>query len=149
MENKIFDLVKELERLEHTLVFTVFYSFAEFMESDFFFTPAFEVDAYYYEVQEDNEGELRVLRFYRNQEDGEVLSLQELESLILELKEIEAVKDISTNISAFKRIGKHEGTVVTWFQLGESYNLIVEDECRNTISQIVSKEELNEFLEIF
>lgn len=153
MKEKIFELVRELERLEHTLVFTVFYSFAEFMESDNGFCPAFEVDAHYYEIQKDREDNLVVLRWYGKQEEGDILSLQEIENLIQELKNIEAVKDICISISAFKRISQHEDATATWFRLSyddvELYSLTVEDAYRTPTSQIMTQEVLDKFLETF
>ena len=149
MKEQIFELVKELERLEHTLDFTVFYSFAEFMESNYF-CPAFEVDAYYYEIQRDRDNNLVVLRWYGWQKEGDILSSQEIENLIQELKGIEAVKDIPTHISAFKRKSSMEDAIAIWFKLNyddvELYSLTIEDAYRTPSCSIVNEEELELFL---
>jgi hypothetical protein len=55
-------LCKELERLEDNLVFSVFYSFAEILDS-YHFCPAFEFEQSYYEVQFDGDNNLKLLEF--------------------------------------------------------------------------------------
>lgn len=50
----IYELVKALEKLEDKIDFTVFYSFAEILESHHF-CPAWSYDEIYYEIQYDNE----------------------------------------------------------------------------------------------
>lgn len=79
----IHNLVKVLEQLENTLDFTVFYSFAEFLESNHF-CPAFDFEGYYYEIQYDNSNELQVLRWYsdsHNDSEGYILEEDEIKEL--------------------------------------------------------------------
>ena len=58
----IYELVKALEELEDKIDFTVFYSFAEILESHHF-CPAWSYDEIYYEIQYDNEDVLQVIDF--------------------------------------------------------------------------------------
>lgn len=150
MKEKIKKLVRELDRLENNLEFTLFYSFDEVVESNFKRLPAFEFEGYYYEIQESNSGELTVLEFVHNADEGSKLSSQEIENLIQELKGIEAVKDISTHISALKRISQYEDAVAIWFQLDyddiKLYSLTIEDAYRTPSCSIVNEEELELFL---
>lgn len=58
----IYELVRVLEEGENVLNFTVFYSFAEILESHHF-CPAWDFDGSYYEIQYDSENCLQVLDF--------------------------------------------------------------------------------------
>ena len=89
----IHNLVKILDQLENTLVFTVFYDYQKFSSFNYF-CPAFDFENYYYEIQYDNLNELQVLSWYNSgiEQKGYVLSENEIEDLISELKEVE-IKD--------------------------------------------------------
>ncbi len=85
----IHNLVKVLEQMGDELEFTVFYSFAEFLESHHY-TPAWDFDGYYYEIQYDNSNELQVLRWYYkapNDSEGTVLNEKEITKLTRDLVE--------------------------------------------------------------
>ena len=80
---QIYDLCKALEKRELTLDFSVFYSFAEILESHHF-CPGFEFDNQYYEIQYDEFDNLQVLEFpFRGNMDdeGSVLNSQEIDKL--------------------------------------------------------------------
>lgn len=97
----IHNLVKVLERMEDDLVFTVFYSFAEF-EKSHHYTPAWNFDAYYYEIQYDNSDELQVLRWYHrapSNTEGDVLNEDEITQLTKDLVEFWAEKELRKEIN--------------------------------------------------
>jgi len=75
----IYELVKVLEGLEDKIEFTVFYSFAEILESHHF-CPAWSYDEIYYEIQYDNEDVLQVIDFgvRGHREEGDVLTVDEV-----------------------------------------------------------------------
>lgn len=81
-------LCRELERLEDDLIFTVFYSFAEILESHHR-CPAFTFRDVYYEVQYDEDNYLRVLDFGVREwkEEGDVLTEKEIEELTKQIQE--------------------------------------------------------------
>jgi len=96
MKNKIHTLVKTLEQLEDYLVFTVSYTYEEFLSSHHF-CPAFDFQGYYYEIQYDNSNDLRVLRWIPrtgNNVDGDILNEKEIEDLIKNLTEMWAEKEM-------------------------------------------------------
>jgi hypothetical protein len=87
---EIYLLVRELERLEEVLDFTVFYSFSRILESHNF-CPAFDFEGEYYEIQYDNSDELHVLNFGARgyKEEGDILTKKEIEELTENLKKLE------------------------------------------------------------
>src|SRR6187402_3489352 len=95
-EELICNLVKVLEQMEDDLVFTVFYSFAEFQESHYF-TPAWDFRGYYYEIQYDYLDELEVLRWQRmsaNDVEGDILTEEKITQLTKDLVENWAEKEL-------------------------------------------------------
>ncbi len=92
----IHNLVKVLEQMEDDLVFTVFYPFSRFLESHHF-TPAWDFDNYYYEIQHDDSGELQVLQWYSRaptDSEGCILSEEEITQLTKEMVENWAEKEL-------------------------------------------------------
>lgn len=84
---QIYDLCKAIEKKELTLDCSVFYSFAEILESHHF-CPGFEFDNQYYEIQYDEFDTLQVLKFpFRGNmgDEGSVLNNQEIEKLTKKL----------------------------------------------------------------
>ena len=84
---QIYDLCKAIEKKELTLDFSVFYSFAEILESNHF-CPGFEFNNQYYEIQYDEFDNLQVLEFpFRGNmgDEGSVLNNQEIEKLTKKL----------------------------------------------------------------
>ena len=86
VDKETYLLCRELERLEDVLNFTVFYPFAEILESHHK-CPAFTFKNVYYEVQYDNENCLRVVDFGVREwkDEGDILTTKEIESLKIEL----------------------------------------------------------------
>lgn len=104
----IHNLVKVLEKMEDEIVFTVFYPFSRFLESHHF-TPAWDFDAYYYEIQYDDSDELQVLRWHPRANDdspGYILNEQEITQLTKEIVEFWA--DGVLKRSAEKELKKEE-----------------------------------------
>ncbi len=83
-------LCRELERLEDELNFTVFYPFAEILDSHHF-CPAFDFEGVYYEVQYSDKDYLQLLDFGRrgHKEIGDILTEKEILELIEKLKSYE------------------------------------------------------------
>lgn len=87
MKESIHKLIKLLEELEDYLDFTVFYTLEQCLSSRNF-CPAFDFEGYYYEIQYDDDNELRVLRWVPkagNDEAGAILSEKDAEELIYNL----------------------------------------------------------------
>ncbi len=89
VSKELYLLCRELERLEDSLDFTVFYSFAEILSSQHF-CPAFTFVDVYYELQYDYSNKLRVLNFGERgwRKEGLEMDDKEIESLIFELKSL-------------------------------------------------------------
>ena len=84
----IYELYKELERLEELLDFSVFYPLERAFESHHFL-PGFHVDKVYYEIHEDDKNNLIVLQFGKNAllgDEGYEVEGKYLEELIETLK---------------------------------------------------------------
>lgn len=101
----IHKLVKTLEQMERYLVFTVFYTYEDFVSKSF--CPAFEFEDYYYEIQVDNSLELQVLRWRKesgSNEKGDELFISEIEELTQELSISWAEYNLENNLddSRFK-----------------------------------------------
>lgn len=86
---QIYDLIKVLEESEDKVDFTVFYSFAEILESHNF-CPAWDFEGAYYEIQYDDEDNLQVLDFgYKgNMEIGKILTEKEIVCLTSDIKKL-------------------------------------------------------------
>lgn len=80
-------LCRELERLEDKLNFTVFYSFAEILESPHF-CPAFDFENSYYEVQYDTDDSLQLLEFPYMSDEGWVVEEKDILKLIENLNKL-------------------------------------------------------------
>lgn len=83
----VYRLCRVLEELEDYLEFSVFYSFAEILESRHY-CPGFTYGEYYYEIQYDDSDNLHVLRWSaksKNDAEGYVLTEKETEELITDL----------------------------------------------------------------
>jgi len=88
LSKSVYELYKELERLEDILDFSVFYSFLRVFESRHFL-PGFHVDKGYFEIHEDDSNELIVLRFGHNSrlgDEGIELTENEVNDLVKCLK---------------------------------------------------------------
>ena len=84
----IYELYKELERLEDILDFSVFYPLEHAFESHHFL-PGFHVNRVYYEIHEDDKNELIVLQFGSNAllgDEGYEVEGKYLEELVKTLK---------------------------------------------------------------
>lgn len=84
---EIYLLCRELERLEKSLTFSVFYSFAEILESRHY-CPGFYWDDVYYEVQYNNSDNLRVLNFGEREwrEEGLIMEKEDIINLTNNLR---------------------------------------------------------------
>jgi hypothetical protein len=84
----IYLLYKELERLRNTLDFTVFFVLEQTFEAPHIFTPAFDFEEEYFEIQENSVGVLKVLSFgFRAyKEIGDELSDEDVMELVNKLK---------------------------------------------------------------
>lgn len=84
---EIYLLCRELERLENSLTFSVFYSFAEILESHHY-CPGFYWDDVYYEVQYDDSDNLRVLNFGERgwREEGLIMENEDIINLTNNLR---------------------------------------------------------------
>ena len=83
----VYQLVMVLEEGEDVIDFTVFYSFAEILESHHF-CPAWDFDGSYYEIQYDAEDCLQVLDFgVRGWKDaGDILTDKEVIELTINIR---------------------------------------------------------------
>lgn len=83
----VYRLCRVLEELKDHLEFSVFYSFAEILESHHY-CPGFTYRGYYYEVQYNDSDNLHVLKWNaksKNNAEGYVLTEKEIEELIIDL----------------------------------------------------------------
>jgi len=84
---QIYALYQQLERLEDVLNFTVFYSFAESLQSHHF-CPGFEFEGGYYEIQKKDNDELNLLLFFGQEGRGYVRDSKEIEGLVERLNKV-------------------------------------------------------------
>lgn len=87
LTRNLFELYKELERLEEVLDFSVYYSLEDAFHSHHFL-PGFYFEQEYFEIQEDDNEELNVLNFgfYGCIDEGIELSDKEVGELVSKLK---------------------------------------------------------------
>lgn len=90
LTKQIYELYQELERLEDVLIFSSFRTLDEAFESHHFL-PGFYVDDIYYEIHDNDNNELEVLRFSPNArlgEEGYEVEGKYLDELIESLKKL-------------------------------------------------------------
>lgn len=88
VRRSIYDLCRTLEMFEEDLNFSVFYPFAEILDSHLF-CPGFYFDDVYYEVQYDEKNNLQVLDFGVKEwkEKGDEMTDAYINSLTYSIKE--------------------------------------------------------------
>ena len=90
LTKQIYKLYQELERLEDVLTFSSFRTLVEAFESRHFL-PGFYVDEVYYEIHDNDDNELEVLRFSSNArlgDEGYEISDEYLKELVETLKKL-------------------------------------------------------------
>lgn len=90
LTKEIYELYRELERLEDVLTFSSFRTLNEAFESHHFL-PGFYVDGIYYEIHDNDDNELEVLRFNPNArlgDEGYEISDKYLKELVETLKKL-------------------------------------------------------------